>query len=196
MPATLTFWIKVFDEFPQPGSFSVRSTKRIFHPSVDTSSSRVEVPEDALDIPVATPHALALTTAPQHVAGLSTLLMFLRQLVLAPPDDSLVANEDAAVMLKTDPDEFRRTVRLTLNGGDYGGVKFDHVLNIGKSGSTLSSAKPPPEKSNMTTEVQLQMMELTVLRDKAFKVCGLWERRNNEEINGMDDYDDQLKRLR
>jgi len=182
MPATLTFWIKVFDEFPEPGSISVRSTKRIFHPSVDVVSSRVEVPEDCLDVPAATLHAAPATAAPQFVAGLSALLTFLRQLVLAPADNLLAANQDAATMLQTDPDEFRRTVRLTLNGGEHRGLKYDRVLNIGKSGSTLSSSHPPPEKSKMSDEVKLQMMQLSVLRDKCVKVVGMWEKMNEMEI--------------
>ena len=34
------------------------------------------------------------------------------------------------MLLQTDPDEFRRTVRLALNGGNYRGVKYDRVLSI------------------------------------------------------------------
>ncbi|CAE7543272.1 RCE2 [Symbiodinium natans] len=43
-PATLTFWVKVFQEYPLPGSISVRCTKRIFHPSIDPRTGATALP--------------------------------------------------------------------------------------------------------------------------------------------------------
>merc|ERR1712232_1279694 len=49
MPATLVFWIKIFDDYPAEGSFSIRCTKRIFHPSVDQSTGHIDLQESQLN---------------------------------------------------------------------------------------------------------------------------------------------------
>ncbi|CAK9007587.1 unnamed protein product [Durusdinium trenchii] len=43
-PASLVFWVKIFAEYPLPGSVSIRATKRIFHPSIDAQTGAVAFP--------------------------------------------------------------------------------------------------------------------------------------------------------
>jgi len=166
-PATLSFWVKVFDDFPAPGSFSVRSTKRLFHPSIDPTTCRVQIPEDRIE-----GGALALRP----------LLLAIRDLICNPLDSPAV-NGDAAMLLQTDRDEFRRTVRLTLNGGDHGGIKFDRVLNLGngKAGATLkhSGVLEKPVKD----EVKVELMQLEVMKEDFKQQIACWQQEIAEEID-------------
>jgi len=161
-PATLTFWLKVFDEFPAPGSFSVRCTQRIFHPSIDSATGRVVLPDDCLD---------SGDAASSGGGPLSILLTLIRRMMLSPPSNALTGNVDAAMLLQTDPDEFRRKVRFTLGGGDCGGVQYDRVLQAGKTAAAKAKTAEPlqvptPKETACTKQLQLSVMELEVLKDK------------------------------
>lgn len=163
-PATLTFWIKIFDEFPAEGSFSVRSTKRIFHPSVDPETRHVGIPQVDLE-------------GGDACRQLGALLVAIRRRVCSPTDAPAM-NAEAAMLLQTDPEEFRRTVRLTLGGGEHRGVQFDRVLGSTKTptkGKARDSAQPSPplavqrscsSSTVAADELQVEMMKLEVLGDQ------------------------------
>lgn len=168
MPATLSFWVKVFDDFPAPGSFSVRSNKRVFHPSIDPTTCRVEIPEDRIE---------------GGGIALRPLLLAIRDLIVNPPDAPAV-NGDAAMLLQTDRDEFRRTVRLTLNGGDYGGIKFDRVLNPGKGGATLKTSSACSVKP-VKDEVKLEVMTLEVMKEDFKQQISALQLQNLQEIEQL-----------
>jgi len=164
-PATLTFWIKIFDEFPSPGSCSVRCTQRIFHPSVNATTGRIAIPDELYEGGEKT---------------LLALLTFVRQLILTPADSS-AANSDAALLLQTDPEEFRRTVRFTLNGGQHGGVQYDSVLHVGKAASK-AAATGEPQQAPLTDAVKLGVMRLEVMRDQMKSKASELQRRNSAQI--------------
>jgi len=167
-PATLTFWVKVFDDFPRPGSCSVRSTQRIFHPCVDPGSGRIAIPDEVFE---ASDKALAL------------VLGFVRQLILTPRD-SPAANTDAALLLQTDPEEFRRTVRFTLNGGQHRGVNYDRVLNASKAASKNTGSGQP--QASLSDDVRLKVMRLEVMKDQMKAQTSEMQRRNSEQISGLE----------
>mmetsp|Transcript_131380 Transcript_131380/g.420502 ORF Transcript_131380/g.420502 Transcript_131380/m.420502 type:complete len:469 (-) Transcript_131380:70-1476(-) len=173
-PATLTFWVKIFDDFPTEGSFSVRSSKRFFHPGIDPMNSRVEIPLERLTVNGGT--------------SIRALLLAIRELVVAP-SDALAVNGDAAMLLQTDPDEFRRTVRLTLNGGDYGGAKFDRVLNPNKPGGTLSSIGSSTSAAvadkPLADQTKVDLMQLEVMKDDFKKQASEWQQQNLREIHDL-----------
>jgi len=161
-PATLVFWVKVFDEFPAPGSFSVRCTQRIFHPSIDSATGRVVLPDDCLD----TGDASSPGSGP-----LAVLLALIRRMMLCPPSNAPAGNVDAAMLLQTDPDEFRRKVRFTLGGGDCGGVQYERILQAGKAAvAKVKTAEPlqvqSPRQLARAKELKLSVMELEVLKDQ------------------------------
>eukprot|EP00931_Biecheleriopsis_adriatica_P119383 TRINITY_DN94610_c0_g1_i1.p1 TRINITY_DN94610_c0_g1~~TRINITY_DN94610_c0_g1_i1.p1 ORF type:complete len:455 (+),score=83.70 TRINITY_DN94610_c0_g1_i1:62-1426(+) len=162
-PATLTFWVKIFSEYPVAGSFSIRSTKRIFHPNIDAQSGAVSIPGyDVSDV------------AEASEVHLSTLLQALAQLVKVPTESPAV-NEEAASLLQTDPDEFRRTVRLCLNGGDHCGVRYDRLLNIGKVPKTPQDR----DMRAMPEDLRLSLMKLEVMKEE-FKATASAYIANNE----------------
>lgn len=161
-PTTLTFWVKVFDEFPAPGSFSVRSTQRIFHPSIDPTTGRVVLPDECLE---------SGDASSPGGGPLGILLTLIRRMMLSPPSNAPAGNVDAAMLLQTDPDEFRRKVRFTLGGGDCGGVQYDRVLQAGKT--SVAKAKTAellqvqsPRQMARAKELKLSVMELEVLKDQ------------------------------
>lgn len=176
MPATITFWIKVFEDFPAPGSCRIRATKRIFHPFINPTTGTVELPEDSL-------------YGSEGEIQLRSLVLAVRDLIFAPPDtpahlESLAVNEESAALLRRDSAEFRRVVRLTLNGGEHGGVKFDRVLNpssLGRSGgkekdAVFASSKPVSEK------VMVDLMQLESMKEKFKLQATEWQLENMGSI--------------
>lgn len=181
-PVTLDFWIKVFEEFPAPGSFSVRCTKRIFHPSVDPGTKQVEIREDGLEGGAA--------------QRLQALLGEVRRLMVAPTDSPAI-NSEAAMLLQTDPEEFRRVVRLTLGGGVYSGVQFDRVLGS-KTGSTavadtvaLEASAAVRQQRPASDAVIIDLMKLEVMRDQFKAQATVWQQANMRE---MADLEEELSR--
>lgn len=161
-PATLTFWVKVFDEFPAPGSFSVRCTQRIFHPGIDPTTGRVVLPHDCLE---------SGDAGSPGGGPLGILLALIRRMMLSPPSDAPAGNVDAAMLLQTDPDEFRRKVRFTLGGGDCGGVQYDRVLQAAKASAAKAKPAEPlqvqsPRQMARAKQLKLSVMELEVLKDQ------------------------------
>merc|ERR1712039_164549 len=84
-PATLTFWIKIFDEFPEPMSYSMRCTQRIFHPNIDPATGRIEIVEDFLD---------------EGSNRLRSLLAALHRLIITPSQVCVVKNVQAGTLLQ------------------------------------------------------------------------------------------------
>lgn len=171
VPATLSFWVKLFDDFPAEGSFSVRSSKRLFHPAVDPSTNRVDVPHERL--------------AAQGPPSVRSLLLAVRELVAAP-SDSPATNGEAAMLLQTDPDEFRRTARLTLNGGEYNGVVFDRIIAPSKPGTKLGkSGGGGSFERLMSDQMKLDLMNLEVVKEDFKKQASEWQRVNLQEIRDL-----------
>jgi len=153
-PATLMFWIKIFDEFPAPGGLSVRCTKRIFHPNIEIETGNLRLPQNSHEQPGA---------RERHLRDLFTTI---REQVLTP-SDSPAANADAAMLLQTDRDEFRRVVRSTLAGGEYRGVQFDRVLDFSKKRAGEKEQKKDEQRpSTMSDHFKVEMMKLEVMRDQ------------------------------
>eukprot|EP00930_Biecheleria_cincta_P047074 TRINITY_DN32567_c0_g1_i1.p1 TRINITY_DN32567_c0_g1~~TRINITY_DN32567_c0_g1_i1.p1 ORF type:complete len:447 (+),score=50.38 TRINITY_DN32567_c0_g1_i1:30-1343(+) len=159
-PATLVFWIKIFSEYPQVGNFSVRCTKRIFHPCVDASTGAVDVRTEG-------------------EVRLPSLIEALLQLVKSPPT-SPALNDDAAALLERDPDEFRRKVRLTLNGGEHGGVTYDRVINLTKA---APDKKAP--RGSMSEQIQIDLMKLEVLKEEYKSHASAFIQQNKELIENL-----------
>lgn len=175
-PATLTFWIKVFDEYPERGSFSARCTKRVFHPCVEPTTGQIGFSDEQLGLDSGAP------------LRLQSIIHGIRQMVVTPVD-SPAMNSEAAFMFHNDPDEFRRTVRLSLAGGEHGGIRFDRVLRApGKTvregppspGSAPASDKAVPEK------VKMDMMHIEVMRDRIGSQVDSWVRDNTNEIEALE----------
>lgn len=159
-PATLVFWVKIFSEYPQAGNVSVRCTKRIFHPCVDSSTGAVGM----------------------RIEGevrLSSLVEELLQLVKSPPTEPAL-NTDAAALLETDPDEFRRKVRLTLNGGDHGGVTYDRVINLTKAAPDKKASR-----GSMPEQIRIDLMKLEVLKEEYKSQASAWIQQNKDTIEEM-----------
>jgi len=183
-PSTLVFWIKIFGEYPARDSFSVRCTKKIFHPSVDPDTRHVDLQESQL---IAAGEQLA-SGSRQGSTGvkemrLQAMLVAIRNLVLRPVD-SPAANADAAMLLQTDPDEFRRTVRSTMNGGEYRGVRFDKVLSLGKSSTTVVVDKPTARE--MPDSLRMDLMKLEVMRDQWKKQANEFSEQNMIELRSLE----------
>jgi len=180
-PATLTFWIKVFDDFPAAGNVSVRSSKKIFHPCVDPSTGRLGLLEDQL-------------LNERGVLSLQALFQAIRQMITSP-EDSPALNADAAVLLQTDQSEFRRMVRSTLNGGEYNGTAFDRVLGTTSAGSSTSGvggtlSKKGPKSGGATSEsvpesVKLGLMQIESMKDKFVQMANDWSQQNAQEIRDL-----------
>jgi len=165
-PASLTFWVKIFAEYPAPGSFSIRCTKRVFHPNIDAASGAVQI-QGILD--------------ESTEVRISSLVSGVVQLVRHPTDSPAV-NADAAMLLQTDPDEFRRTVRLALNGGDYRGVKYDRVLSIpGKATSAPLAGK----QLSMSEQTRIDLMKLEVLKEEFKAQVGAYHQVNIDELKTL-----------
>jgi len=153
-PATIVFWIKIFDEFPALDGVSVRATKKIFHPNIDHETGRLKVPQ--------------VGAGSDSGFHLKDLLVAIRRLVLSPTDSPAV-NADAAMLLQTDPEEFRRVVRSTLGGGEYRGARFERVLDFSKKGASNPSgaAVAVGEKQRqMSDQMRVDLMQLDVLQAK------------------------------
>lgn len=167
-PSTVTFWVKVFDEFPEPGSVSVRCTTRIFHPSIDPDSCRLELREP-------------LSTG-QSGNSFKALLLEIRNVIFSP-SDAPAANADAAMLLQTDPDEFRRIVRSTLLGGEYRGYKFDRLMAAGtQRGSGESDAG---NSSRLSKEMKLKLMNVESLKEQLKAKVSAFQAANTLEINSL-----------
>lgn len=172
-PASLVFWVKIFAEFPAAGSVSIRCTKRLFHPSIDPITGRVEVTGTAEDMQ-------------SEPMSLSTLISGILQLVKKPTDTPSI-NSDAAILLQTDPDEFRRTVRLTLNGGDYAGYHYDKILAAGKAPVQKATLT---EDSHFNTSLsennRLSLMQLEALRDQFKAESSIFQDKNLKELRVLE----------
>ena len=59
--------------------------------------------------------------------NLRTILMGL-QFVVSYPNEDDPLNVEVAEFMRKNPQEFRRQVRVTLNGGTYNGMKFPCLL--------------------------------------------------------------------
>jgi ubiquitin-conjugating enzyme E2 M len=167
-PASLTFWVKFFDEFPALDGVSVRSTKRIFHPNIDQDTGHLKLPQDA--------------GANLHVKD---LLAAIRGSVLRPTD-SPAANADAAMLLQTDPEEFRRVVRSTLGGGEYRGTSFDKVLDFGKKRGDGGYGPSAAQRRSMSDEMKVALMKLDVLQTQCKALADTMIQGNNEECRSLE----------
>jgi len=178
-PATLAFWVKIFDDFPDQGSYSVRSVKRIFHPGIDVETGHVHMDEASI----------RAASGSQLLAVLTSI----RQLLLVPADAPAL-HATAAALLRTDPEEFRRAVRLTLNGGERNGVRYDRVLALGKSNSTASTGLGPAvapdiagrERRPIPDAVKVNMMKLEVMRDQFKAQASAVQKLNLDEIRELE----------
>merc|ERR1712151_921627 len=174
-PSSLVFWIKIFDEFPAPGGFSVRCTQKIFHPSVDPDTRHLDIQEchlAAVTAELSSSRLCGLTAMGEGVGNavgrVIALIGAIRRLMLHP-EDSPASNSDVAMLLQTDPDEFRRTVRLTLTGGEYRGMRFDRVLGVskGSSGAKLDVGETQPlQQRELSDQARMELMNLEIMRDK------------------------------
>lgn len=167
---TLAFWIKVFDDFPARESFSIRSSRRIFHPQVDPETRRVDLTEEDF--------------ADGQDGRFHAVLRALRGLARAPRD-APAANTEAAMLLQTDPDEFRRTVRLTLGGGNHRGVQYDRVLTVSKAGGRVVT--PTTQKRTEKSEqVALGMMQLEVMKDQFKSQANTFLEKNSADLRDLE----------
>lgn len=176
-PATMTFWIKVFDDFPAPDSLSVRSTKRIFHPSIDPITGHVGIP-------------WSRSSTAGDVVHIQSVLCAVRQLAIAP-EDAPAINAEAAMLLQTDLDEFRRAVRTTVSGGDYAGSTFDSLLNPSSLGSKhrnirASTASTRDGGRGVSDEVKLGLMQLELMKDKFKQQATDWQQQNSDELRSLE----------
>lgn len=173
MPCSLTFWVKIFDEFPHGDSYSIRCTSRIFHPNVEPETGRLNLERQV---------SLEATCRMRTRA----LIDGIRRLIAAPTDSPAV-NAEAAMLLQTDPDEFRRVVRLTLAGGEYGGIRFDRVL---PAAGQAGKAKTPPVQSKaqraLSDKMLLDIMELEVIKEDYKDKATAMLVRNTKEIEELE----------
>mmetsp|Transcript_60436 Transcript_60436/g.112239 ORF Transcript_60436/g.112239 Transcript_60436/m.112239 type:complete len:469 (+) Transcript_60436:45-1451(+) len=187
-PATLTFWIKIFEDFPAPGGYSIRCTKSIFHPNVSPEDRGFLLPSQQEGGASSSSTAL-VPGGPRHYPFRDMLLEIRR--CICSPCDSPAANADAAMLLQTDPDEFRRVVRTTLNGGDYRGVRFDQVLNLSRFSKSAQDATPlalqdaEPKRAPMSEKLRLGMMKLEVMRDDFNAQASAWQHANSLECKKL-----------
>mmetsp|Transcript_3600 Transcript_3600/g.9061 ORF Transcript_3600/g.9061 Transcript_3600/m.9061 type:complete len:461 (-) Transcript_3600:51-1433(-) len=182
-PATLTFWVKIFEDFPAPGGYSIRCTKNIFHPNVSADDRGVCLPSQQDAGGSSSSTALALC-GPRHYP-FRDLLLELRRCICSPGDSPAV-NADAAMLLQTDPDEFRRVVRTTLSGGDYRGVRFDQVMNLSRlSTKPLELQDEEPKRTAMPEKMRLGMMKLEVMRDDFKAQASAWQHANTLECKKL-----------
>jgi ubiquitin-protein ligase len=173
MPTTLTFWVKIFDDFPANDSFRVRCTKRVFHPSVHAESGKIAVPVDF--------------SGWRGGGSLRFLLDALRKIFIAPaelPIASPAANEVAAALLRSDPDEFRRTVRLTLAGGPYRGVQYDS-MHSSSTPSGVSAAADCLPRGSTPDAITVEVMQLEVMKEQFKQKISGWMRHNTSEITDL-----------
>jgi ubiquitin-conjugating enzyme E2 M len=166
-PATLKFWIKVFNEFPASDGVSIRSTQRIFHPNIDPDSGQVRLQPDSLE----------------RVCRFKDVLSAIRRLVVTPTD-SPAANADAAMLLQTDPEEFRRTVRTTLGGGEYRSVRFDRVLDFNKKSS--KEVVDESQLPQMSEQMRLELMKLEVLQGQFKAFADTMIKQNTAECRDLE----------
>jgi ubiquitin-conjugating enzyme E2 M len=170
-PATIPFWIKIFDEFPARDGVSIRCTRRIFHPNIDQDTGLVKIQQDLFAAEL----------------RFKDLLAALRQLVLNPTD-SPVANHDAAMLLQTNAEDFRRVVRTSLGGGEYRGVRFDRVLDFSKKStnsgypSDLNQIRAP----QMSDQTKLALMKIEVMQVQYKAYADDVMRRNTEESQTLE----------
>lgn len=164
-PATLTFWIKIFDEFPALDGISIRATKRIFHPNIDQETGRLKVPQLA---------------GSEASCRLKDILTAIRRLVLTPTDSPAV-NGDAAMLLQTDPTEFRRTVRSMLGGGEYRGTRFDRVLDFGGKNCASAKGAESEKRHPMSDQLKVDLMKLDVLQAKLKGMADDMIKQNTQE---------------
>lgn len=168
-PATLTFWIKVFNEFPAVDGISIRSTKRVFHPHVQPDTGHFQLQRECCGAE----------------SRLKDILVAIRRSVLSPTD-SPAANADAAILLQTDPEGFRRVVRNTLAGGEYRGSRFDKVLEFAKERGSAEGSSEKQRGRQMSDQMKVQVMQLDVMQAqfKAFADKMITE--NNTECRELE----------
>jgi len=162
-PSTLTFWVKVFEEYPLPGSVSIRCTKRIFHPCIDPRTGATAFPG----------HDTEVGDASQEIR-LASFLVALTQMVKAPCSVANALNNEASALLEADPEEFRRRVRRSLLG-DEG---FDRVLGSGKA----STAPLPSKPIAMSETMRLEMMNIEVLKEDFKATAAAYLETNRAEL--------------
>lgn len=181
MPTTFDFWVKIFDDFPSRDSFRVRCMKRVFHPNVHTDSGRIDVPLDLADW--------------RGSGAMRALLCAVRQLFVAPADVRACgvtppANADAAALLKTDPDDFRRTVRLTLAGGEYRGTRYDALhaapARASKGAKAALSATAPLPRGSTPDSVTVEVMRLEVLKEQYKEQISFWQNQNSVDASNVE----------
>jgi len=182
MPSTLVFWIKIFDEFPALDGYSIRCTKKMFHPSVDVESRHVEIEESRLN-------------APSFPTRLGALIGALRSSMVSPEDTPTV-NIDAAVLLQTDPDDFRRVVRLTLNGGEHNGVRFDRIAGAGRESEGAATPVRTPAQREMSNNMKMDLMQIEVMRDQCRERATALQQQNATEIRDLERDVELLRAIR
>eukprot|EP00927_Polykrikos_kofoidii_P024537 TRINITY_DN22299_c0_g1_i1.p1 TRINITY_DN22299_c0_g1~~TRINITY_DN22299_c0_g1_i1.p1 ORF type:complete len:549 (+),score=79.35 TRINITY_DN22299_c0_g1_i1:165-1811(+) len=172
-PATMVFWIKIFADYPESDNVSIRCTKRIFHPNVDQESGAMELDDDQI---VGKPGSNRL------LAIVGTI----RRSICNPTDTPLL-NHDAAMLLQTDPNEFRRIVRLTLGGGEHRGVQYDRVISGTGGQGTLCAdvGRAKSAQPQMADHIRVEMMKLEVMRDQFKEQASDMQRRNEAEIQHL-----------
>ncbi|CAJ1353914.1 unnamed protein product, partial [Effrenium voratum] len=161
-PASLTFWVKIFQEYPLPGSVSVRCTKRVFHPSIDAQTGAVAIPGqpelgDATEL------------------KLSSLLSALTTLVKAPASVPSPLNPEAATLLAADPEEFRRAVRLAMNGGEVNAQRYDKVVGP-------KAAAAPVKVAAVSEKMRLDLMNLEVMKEDFKATAAAYLENNRAEL--------------
>lgn len=163
-PASLVFWVKIFSDYPLQGSVSIRSTKRIFHPSVDAQTG-----------------AVALGTGEECGAkvNLGSMLTALAQMVKVPQPAAEPLNSEASSLLSDDPAEFRRAVRLALSGGEVLNVGYDRVLNL--KVAAAASVKP----AVLSEKMRLDLMNIEVLKGDFKATAAAYSEHNQVEMRRL-----------
>lgn len=161
-PASLVFWVKIFAEYPLPGSVSIRSTKRIFHPSIDAQTGAVAVPGEESTSKV----------------NLGMMLLALVQMVKKPQVPMEPRNPEAATLLSDDPAEFRRAVRLALSGGEVLNLCYDRVLNPKAAPATV---KPVA----MSEKMRLDLMNIEVMKGDFKATAAAYAEHNQVELRRL-----------
>lgn len=178
MTTALQVWVKVFSDFPASGEFSVRLSpgSKIFHPNVNPETG--EMANDSL-----------LSNSYTGSAHLQEIACNVHRF-LTYPVDSPALNADAAMLLQTDPEEFRRVVRRTLLGGEYNGAKYDAVPRVtpGRPSSSDSTKSSQTNRSaggtpgNVPNKVRVAMMELENMSRKACELADCFQHQNQTEV--------------
>jgi len=172
-PASLTFWIKIYDEYPDLGGLVARCTKQVFHPNFDAERGHLDVQESDLEA---------------DMFRIQAVLNFIRRLCHSPAA-SPVMNSDAAALLHRDPEDFRRVVRSTLSGGQYNGIQFDRVLNLGAPKAIAATSPAPRASPSLTDKLRVELMGLEVMRDQFMTAAAEYQELSTNLVRSLETQD-------